>query len=164
MNGSLTEWLCIGLLIREGNLNLGSNPRRPTIYNKTKRFHVYRNENYMKKVKFLSWYQIRDNIDAHVFTFFRYIGSLPLAADMIIIKYNDGSFLPEHKDPLDGFNCYRINFTFNTGHGGELKSDKFIFNSKYLKIFRPDANFHSVSKVVNGTRWVFSLGLAVKKK
>lgn len=117
----------------------------------------------MNKVKYLGWYQIRDNIDAHVFTFFRYIGKLPIAADTVIIKYNEGAYLPDHKDVLRGFNCYRINFTYNSGSGGELTSDSFIYKSKYLNIFRPDTSLHGVSKVIDGTRWVFSIGIAIRK-
>jgi len=101
--------------------------------------------------------------DVDVFTIVRYIGKLPIAFDTVIIRYPSGSELPLHRDVVKGFKCYRFNFSFNLGSGGELICDNVIFRSKYLNIFRPDANMHGVSKVENGTRWVFTIGIGLKK-
>lgn len=107
--------------------------------------------------------KIGNNKNVDVWTLIRYIGQLPLAFDIIALRYPDGSSLPEHRDVVKGFKCYRANLCFNSGTGGEFVSESYIFKSKYFNIFRPDINTHSVTKVVGGTRWMFSIGIGIKE-
>lgn len=100
------------------------------------------------------------NVD--VLTFIRYIGMFPIAFDLVALRYRHGASLPMHKDEVKGFNCYRFNFSHNSGTGGDLICDKMIFRSKFLNIFRPDENMHGVSKVDNGTRLVLTVGIGLK--
>lgn len=97
-----------------------------------------------------------------VWTLIRYIGVLPIAFDLVILRYLPGSELPMHKDEVPGLNCYRFNFSYNSGTGGELICDNTILRTKFLNIFRPDLNSHGVRKVENGTRWVFTIGIGLK--
>lgn len=116
----------------------------------------------MRKFEFWKTNYIGKLKDVRVFTLIRYIGILPLAFDVVGIKYPQGSELPMHKDPVDGFKTIRFNFILNSARGGEFICDNVIFRSRYLNIFRPDVNMHGVSTVFEGTRYMFSLGVGIK--
>lgn len=117
----------------------------------------------MKTLQFLNYKKIGKNNDVGVFSLFRYIGIFPIAADMVILTYPKDSELSLHKDVVNGFKCYRFNLTLNTGTGGELICDNTIYRSKFFNIFRPDQNLHGVSRVEDGNRIVFSLGIGIKE-
>jgi len=83
----------------------------------------------------------------------------PVAFDCYIIKYEIGSFIPNHKDPVSGKNHFRLNILLKKSSlGGDFVCEKTILNWSRLKLFRPDRYYHSVSKIVSGNRYVLSIG------
>lgn len=77
--------------------------------------------------------------------------------DCYIIKYPINSHVPKHTDPVKNRKHYRVNILLC---GENNFSEKTIFTTRRLKIFRPDINFHSV-KPVSSTRLIISIGLAI---
>lgn len=88
----------------------------------------------------------------------------PVPFDCYIIKYPTGSYIPPHRDKLKTRDHYRVNVILTRGEGGEFICKNAIFKSKRLNIFRPDLEEHSVTPVTKGTRYVFSVGWALRRK
>jgi hypothetical protein len=81
--------------------------------------------------------------------------------DCYIIRYNVGDGIPPHTDPVTGKKHFRLNFELKRASlGGRLYVKKPIFRIWRLCIFRSDLSRHAVSRVNEGQRLVFSLGLA----
>jgi len=79
--------------------------------------------------------------------------------DLYLIKFPQGSLIKPHTDIVQNEKHYRINIILkNAKEGGEFICSKLMYNSKRIKIFRPDIEEHSVSKIKEGTRLVISLG------
>ena len=79
--------------------------------------------------------------------------------DCYILRYKQGAEVPEHTDPVDGKRHYRLNVVLKKARsGGEFVCSSTIFESSRIKLFRPDQAAHSVTRVDEGTRYVFSLG------
>ncbi len=82
-----------------------------------------------------------------------------LPFDCYILRFRPGSEIPEHTDPVDGKRHFRLNVVLRSAKiGGEFFCSNPIFESKRIKLFRPDQSTHSVSKIQSDTRYVFSLG------
>ena len=87
----------------------------------------------------------------------------PLPFDSYLIRYPDGSEIPPHTDPVQMGRHYRLNIVLKPPKsGGEFVCATPIFASKRIKLFRPDACEHSVTRVVGGSRYVFSLGWVLR--
>jgi hypothetical protein len=83
----------------------------------------------------------------------------PLPFDSYLIRYPEGSAIPPHTDPVQSGRHYRLNVVLKSSKsGGEFVCATPIFATKRIKLFRPDACEHSVTQVVGGSRYVFSLG------
>ncbi len=83
----------------------------------------------------------------------------PLPFDSYLIRYPEGSAIPPHTDPVQSGRHYRLNVVLKSPKsGGEFVCATPIFATKRIKLFRPDACEHSVTQVVGGSRYVFSLG------
>jgi hypothetical protein len=83
----------------------------------------------------------------------------PLPFDSYLIRYPEGSAIPPHTDPVQSGRHYRLNIVLKSPQsGGEFVCATPIFATKRIKLFRPDACEHSVTQVVGGSRYVFSLG------
>ena len=83
----------------------------------------------------------------------------PLPFDSYLIRYPEGSAIPPHTDPVQSGRHYRLNVVLKSPKsGGEFICATPIFATKRVKLFRPDACEHSVTQVVGGSRYVFSLG------
>jgi hypothetical protein len=83
----------------------------------------------------------------------------PLSFDSYLIRYPEGSAIPPHTDPVQSGRHYRLNIVLKSPKsGGEFVCARPIFATKRIKLFRPDACEHSVTPVVGGSRYVFSLG------
>lgn len=82
--------------------------------------------------------------------------------DFYVLRYKTGTSIPEHVDPISDRRHYRLNVILNTVDGGDFNCEKMIYNSKRIKLFRPDLYKHSVSTVKSGTRYVLSFGLSMK--
>jgi hypothetical protein len=86
----------------------------------------------------------------------------PLPFDSYLIRYPEGSEIPPHTDPVNNGRHYRLNVILKSPNsGGEFICAAPIFASKRIKLFRPDACEHSVTRVAGGNRYVFSLGWAL---
>ncbi len=90
-----------------------------------------------------------------------YLGGLgwPVKFDSYLLRFNVGSSVPKHIDPVKKGRHFRLNIVLmNAKSGGEFFCDSPLFESKRIKLFRPDIAEHSVSEIRAGVRLVFSLG------
>lgn len=88
-----------------------------------------------------------------------------LKTDAYIIKYPEGSSITPHTDPVDGNKHYRLNLVLKRARVGGLFrcSMPILAVGQRLFVFRPDEQEHEVSTIEEGSRWVLSLGLALKR-
>jgi hypothetical protein len=83
----------------------------------------------------------------------------PLPFDSYLIRYPEGSSIPPHTDPVQNGRHYRLNLILKSPQaGGEFVCANPIYSSRRVKLFRPDACEHSVTRVVGGSRYVLSIG------
>lgn len=84
----------------------------------------------------------------------------PLPFDVLLIRYPEGSEIPTHVDPAPaGRQHFRINVVLKeSASGGKFVCPGALYTSRRLNYFRPDISPHSVTKVVGGTRYIFSIG------
>jgi len=86
-------------------------------------------------------------------------GYLPLPFDIYLLRFPQGSEIPEHLDKVERGNHFRLNIIVKKAvEGGEFKCSECIWNTSRIKLFRPDKSIHSVSKIIKGTRYVLSIG------
>ncbi len=79
--------------------------------------------------------------------------------DCYLIRYPEGSGIPPHTDPSTLGRHYRLNIILKSPKsGGEFLCKDPIFETKRIKLFRPDQSEHSVTTVVGGSRYVLSIG------
>lgn len=87
----------------------------------------------------------------------------PVPFDMYLLKYPQGSEITSHVDQVKSGKHYRLNIILkNADIGGNFNVEKSIFETKRIKIFRPDISKHSVSKIIKGERILFSLGFILR--
>jgi hypothetical protein len=83
----------------------------------------------------------------------------PVAFDTYLLRYPEGSEIAPHQDPVENRAHYRLNIILKSPRsGGEFICATPIFETKRIKFFRPDKSSHSVTRVVGGSRYVFSIG------
>ena len=88
----------------------------------------------------------------------------PWPFDCYLIRYPDGSEIPPHTDPVAAGRHYRLNVILKAPRsGGEFVCAKPLFATTRIKLFRPDACEHSVTRVVGGSRYVLSVGWVLGK-
>jgi hypothetical protein len=88
----------------------------------------------------------------------------PVPFDTYLIRYPEGSESPPHTDPVSSGRHYRLNVILKSPKsGGEFVCATPLFSSKRIKLFRPDACEHSVTRVVGGSRYVLSVGWVLDK-
>jgi 2OG-Fe(II) oxygenase superfamily len=88
----------------------------------------------------------------------------PLPFDSYLIRYPEGSSIPPHTDPVEHGRHYRLNVILKSSKsGGEFVCASPIYSSKRVKLFRPDACEHSVTRVEGGSRYVLSIGWVLGK-
>ncbi len=88
----------------------------------------------------------------------------PIPFDSYLIRYPDGAEIPPHTDPVTTGRHFRLNIVLKSPRsGGEFVCGSPIFETRRIKLFRPDACEHSVTRVEGGSRYVFSLGWVLKK-
>lgn len=87
----------------------------------------------------------------------------PIGHDILFLKYPIGSSISWHKDEVDNGDHYRLNIVLNSSfRGGEFKTEKdVLFSFGPITFFRPDKNKHKVTKIKDGTRYVFSFGFVL---
>lgn len=90
---------------------------------------------------------------------------IPVPFDIYLLKYPEGAEIPAHTDKVTVGEHYRLNIILkNAKKGGIFVVKNCIFETKRLKFFRPDVSEHSVTKIEQGQRIVFSLGFILKGK
>lgn len=90
-------------------------------------------------------------------------GIFPLPFDCYLLRFPEGSEIGSHVDKNDGNKHYRINVIIKRAiKGGLFFCENTIFETGRIKFFRPDENYHAVSKVEKGTRYVLSFGCLTK--
>ncbi len=83
----------------------------------------------------------------------------PLPFDLYILRFPEGSEVKPHTDPVSFGRHFRLNVVLKPARvGGEFQCSTPIFQTSRIKLFRPDACEHSVTKVEIGTRYVLSIG------
>jgi hypothetical protein len=88
----------------------------------------------------------------------------PVPFDSYLIRYPEGSEIPPHTDPVTAGRHYRLNIILKApASGGEFVCATPLYESKRIKLFRPDACPHSVTRVVGGSRYVLSVGWVLGK-
>ena len=86
-------------------------------------------------------------------------GRWPVPFDSYLIRYPAGSAIPPHTDPVQAGRHYRLNLVLKASpRGGEFVCATPIFETARIKLFRPDACEHSVTRVEGGSRYVLSIG------
>lgn len=84
----------------------------------------------------------------------------PLPFDLWLLRYKEGAHIDWHTDPVNMGKHYRLNVVLKKAkEGGEFLTTKEpILNHALAVLFRPDKDLHKVSEIVEGTRYVLSLG------
>lgn len=83
----------------------------------------------------------------------------PVPFDSYLIRYPEGSEIPSHTDPVAKGRHYRFNLILKAPRsGGDFVCSHPIYETKRIKLFRPDKSSHSVSRVAGGSRYVLSVG------
>jgi len=86
-------------------------------------------------------------------------GRWPLPFDVYLLRFPQGAEIPPHTDPVTGGRHFRLNVVLKrAADGGEFVCASPIYASSRIKLFRPDACQHSVTRVTRGSRYVFSVG------
>lgn len=91
------------------------------------------------------------------------VNPLLIPFDLYLLRFPDGTEIPPHRDPVTDKRHYRLNIILKRPiSGGEFVCANPIFETKRIKLFRPDVSTHSVTKVQGGSRYVLSLGWVLK--
>lgn len=84
---------------------------------------------------------------------------MPLSFDSDLIRYPEGIEIPPHTDAAQAGLHYRLNVILKVSpRGGEFVCKAPIFSTRRIKLFRPNACEHSVTRVEGGSRYVLSVG------
>jgi len=88
----------------------------------------------------------------------------PKPFDIYLLRFPVGSEIKPHVDEVKKGNHHRINIILkNAKEGGLFVCNNPIYESKRIKYFRPDLSMHEVTKIVQGNRYVLSLGWVLLK-
>lgn len=83
----------------------------------------------------------------------------PLPCDCYLLRFPQGCEVPPHVDRVESGQHYRLNLILRSARcGGEFVCKAPLFASRRIKLFRPDVETHSVTRIEAGTRWVLSFG------
>ena len=87
------------------------------------------------------------------------IAKWPKPFDVYLRRFHPGYDIPPHTDKVKEGEHYRINIILkNAKKGGQFICKEPLYESKWIKYFRPDISEHQVTKIIEGKRYVFSLG------
>lgn len=88
----------------------------------------------------------------------------PIKFDTCLLKFPKGSKISPHKDPVESGKHYRLNIILKKAiEGGEFNCKDPIFETKRIKLFRPDRSEHQVSKIIRGNRYLLSIGWVIEQ-
>jgi hypothetical protein len=83
----------------------------------------------------------------------------PLPCDCYLLRVPEGSAVPPHVDRVERGRHYRLNIILRPARrGDDFVCARPIHASRRIKLFRPDVETHSVTRIEEGTRWVLSIG------
>ena len=83
----------------------------------------------------------------------------PIAFDCYLLRFTEGAEVNPHVDSVDTGRHFRLNIVLRQARvGGIFQCSSPLYESNRIKLFRPDIVEHSVSKVLDGTRYVLSIG------
>ena len=110
-------------------------------------------------LRLFRWGNDKFNTGYRIFTLFY---STKLKWDIYIFHYKEGSYIPKHKDPSKYGKHYRFNIELKKpDKGGKFICDNVVFKWWRFCLFRADANYHKVTKIEKGSRWVLSFGCTI---
>ena len=85
--------------------------------------------------------------------------SWPIKFDVYVLKFCTGHEIPPHTDEVEEGRHFRLNVVLkHPKKGGVFHCEDVIFETRSIKLFRPDITEHSVSRIEQGERYVLSLG------
>ncbi|MBB1303637.1 MULTISPECIES: 2OG-Fe(II) oxygenase [Pseudoalteromonas] len=83
----------------------------------------------------------------------------PVKFDTYLIKFPVGSEIKPHTDKVKKGKHFRLNLIIKRAQlGGEFMCENTLFQSKRIKLFRPDITQHAVTKIEKGSRYILSIG------
>jgi hypothetical protein len=83
----------------------------------------------------------------------------PIKFDMYLLRFKVGSEIPPHIDPVTSGKHYRLNIVLKSAiEGGEFICKNPIYETRRIKLFRPDVSEHRVTRIAKGTRYLLSIG------
>jgi len=83
----------------------------------------------------------------------------PLPFDCYLLRFPPQSEILPHTDKVKDGKHYRLNIVLKTAQsGGDFICNDILFETKRIKLFRPDVTCHQVTKIVSGVRYVLSIG------
>ena len=83
----------------------------------------------------------------------------PIPCDGYLLRFPSGACVPPHVDRVPSGRHYRLNIILRPARrGGEFVCARPIYVNRRVKLFRPDVETHSVTRIEEGTRWVLSIG------
>lgn len=83
----------------------------------------------------------------------------PLPCDCWLLHFPEGSEVPPHVDRVTRGRHYRFNIILRKARaGGEFACARTLYANRRIKLFRPDLETHSVTRIASGSRWVLSIG------
>ncbi|MBU2894865.1 2OG-Fe(II) oxygenase [Colwellia sp. D2M02] len=86
----------------------------------------------------------------------------PIKFDTYLLKFPEGSEIAPHTDKVESGKHYRLNIVLKSAKlGGDFQCSPPIFTNNRIKLFRPDVSEHQVSKVIQGNRYILSIGWIV---
>lgn len=88
----------------------------------------------------------------------------PLPFDIYILRFRKGAQIFPHTDPVSRGRHFRCNMVLTRARvGGDFICATPIFATSRIKIFRPDACEHGVTRVERGSRYVLSIGWVLQR-
>jgi hypothetical protein len=83
----------------------------------------------------------------------------PIPCDSYLLRFPCGASVPPHVDRVPSGRHDRLNIILRPARrGGEFVCARPIYVNRRVKLFRPDVETHSVTRIEEGTRWVLSIG------
>lgn len=83
----------------------------------------------------------------------------PIKFDLYLLKFPINSFVPLHTDPVIKGKHYRLNITLNPSiSASQMIEGRWIYSNRYIKLFRPDLYEHGLTKVLDNTIYMISIG------
>ena len=83
----------------------------------------------------------------------------PRSFDVHLLRFLQGHEIPPHVDQVDFGQHHRLNIVLKQAkEGGEFVCQNPIYESRRIKYFRPDISEHSVGRIIEGSRYVLSVG------